>query len=341
MRNKMKNRIRKLVASMMVLVTMMLAVSPISVSAATTSVIYRSHIQNIGDTNEVKDGATSGTVGRELRLENIRIRLSGVSGSIVYSVHCQDVGWLPYVSNGAMAGFQGLSRRVEAIRIYLTGDAAKKYDVYYRTHVQNIGFTQWVKNNAISGTTGQSLRVEAIEIKLVPKTGNTSNSSATRIALNVPSYKQTDSRWSGKKIGTKTIGSVGCLVTSLAMKQSYQNGTTVYPDEMKNKLSFDNNSVYWFSVKNLGYTYTGAYESNITNSMMKTIYQQLSAGKPVIIGGTNSSGGMHWVVVKGYNGSSTSSFSASNFTINDPNSTSRTNLQHFLNSYPMVERLIY
>ncbi len=166
-----------------------------------------------------------------------------------------------------------------------------------------------------------------------------SANQSSMINLNVPNYKQYDSRWAGNYIGTRTIKQRGCLIVSLAMKASYQTGI-IYPDAMKGKLSFSNNDIYWSSVSNLGYSYTNVYGCKITQSTMQTIYQKLSEGKPVIIGGTNSSNGMHWIIIKGYEGNSTSSFSTADFKINDPNST-KTTLQQFLNSYPYVERLIY
>lgn len=167
------------------------------------------------------------------------------------------------------------------------------------------------------------------------------SSSSAKIELNVPSYKQYDSRWKNTYIGTKTIGSIGCLLTSLAMKYSYHTGTITYPNAMKSKLKFSNNDLIWSSVSSLGYVYTDNYNTAITNSIKSTIYNKLKANKPVIIGGRRSSGGTHWVVVTGYTGSSSSSFNTADFKINDPNSSTRTNLDQFLSAYPTVLRLIY
>lgn len=124
------------------------------------------------------------------------------------------------------------------------------------------------------------------------------------------------------------------------MKYSYQTGSTVYPNVMKGRLKFDNNDLYWSSVSNLGYTYTGNKNCYINNSIMQQIYGQLKAGRPVIIGGKTGSR-TYWVVVTGYRGASSSSFSASDFTINDPNSSARTTLNQFVTAYPIILRLIY
>lgn len=166
------------------------------------------------------------------------------------------------------------------------------------------------------------------------------NTAGRTVALNVPSYKQYDGRWSGVKIGTKNIGQIGCLLTSLAMKYSYQTNSAVYPNVMKSRLRFNNNDLYWSSVSNLGYTYTANKNCSINNTIMKQIYSQLKNGKPVIIGGKTGSR-THWVVVTGYRGTSDSSFRASDFTINDPNSSARTTLNQFTATYPTILRLIY
>lgn len=145
----------------------------------------------------------------------------------------------------------------------------------------------------------------------------------TGISLAVPSYKQTDSRWSGVKIGSsgKTIGQIGCTTTGIAMMESYRTGTSITPDVMSRRLSYTaSGNVYWPS----DYRVTTSY--NLSN-----IASLLQAGKPVLIGAKNSYGSQHWVVITGYNGQG---LSAVNFSINDPGSHTRTNLQQFLNAYP-------
>ncbi len=134
-------------------------------------VSYTTHVQNVGWQSEVKDGAMSGTSGKGLRLEGIKIRLSSqnYSGDIEYSTHVQNVGWQNYVKNGTMSGTSGQSLRLEGIKIRLTGEMAEHYDVVYRVHVQNIGWQSWKKNDEMAGTEGRGLRLEGIEIKLVEK----------------------------------------------------------------------------------------------------------------------------------------------------------------------------
>lgn len=135
---------------------------------------YSTHIENIGWQNSVKNGQNSGTTGKALRLEGIKINLEHqkYDGNIEYRTHIQNLGWEnKYVKNGTMSGTSGKSLRLEAIQIRLTGTMAKKYDIYYRVHIENFGWMGWTKNGSSAGSTGYSLRLEAIQICLVEKGG--------------------------------------------------------------------------------------------------------------------------------------------------------------------------
>lgn len=154
----------------------------------------------------------------------------------------------------------------------------------------------------------------------------------TAISLNVPSFKQTDSRWANVQIGTsgKTIAKIGCATTAIAMMESYRTGTTLHPDTMSKKLKYTSSgSVYW-----------PTYYNTVTNSAnyLSALQSLLEQGKPVLFGAKNSYGGQHWVVITGFTGGS---LSASNFLINDPGSNSRTTLQQFLNAYPTFYKYFY
>lgn len=140
----------------------------------------------------------------------------------------------------------------------------------------------------------------------------------------IPNFKQYDSQWKNTKIGTKTIGAVGCLVTSMAMSESYRQGKTINPSTMRNQLSFSNNDMCWPS----------NYSTIGSGVNLQLIYNTINAGKPVIVGAKNSSGGWHWIIITGYVNLDTSNMQRSCFQINDPNSTSRTNLSQFLSVYP-------
>lgn len=143
---------------------------------------YTSHVQKIGWQSTVKNGATSGTTGKSLRIEALKVSLgsSKLSGSIETRAHVQGIGWQDYVKAGAISGTSGQSKRVEAIQVRLTGEIAKYYDVYYRVHAQQFGWLGWGKNGTSAGTQGYSYRVESLQIRLVHKgqaaPGSTSNS---------------------------------------------------------------------------------------------------------------------------------------------------------------------
>ena len=153
------------------------------------------------------------------------------------------------------------------------------------------------------------------------------------VRLNVPSFKQTDSRWSGIQIGEsgKTFHQIGCATTAIAMMESYRTGTTIYPDAMARQLRYTpSGSVYW-----------PEHYMAVTNSsgFLSAIYNKLRQGKPILFGATNSYGKQHWVVINGFAGGNT--LTASGFAILDPGSASRSNLQQFLNEYPNIYKYFY
>ena len=153
------------------------------------------------------------------------------------------------------------------------------------------------------------------------------------IKLNVPDFKQYDSRWANVKIGSsgKTISQIGCATTAIAMVESFRTGSTVYPNAMVKKLSYTSSgSVYWPS-----------YYTVVTTSdnYLNKIYNQLKSGKTVLMGAKNKYGGQHWVVITGFKGGA--SLTTSNFTINDPGSKTRTTLSAFLAEYPNFYKYFY
>ncbi|OFI46278.1 hypothetical protein BG262_04485 [Floricoccus penangensis] len=135
------------------------------------NVEYSTHVQNIGWQNYKKNGDISGTSGRGLRLEGIKIKLSNLPyvGGISYSTHVQNIGWQNNVSNNQLSGTYGRSLRLEGIRINLTGEIANHYDVYYRVHIQDKGWLNWAKNGSTAGSQDASKRLEAIQIVIKNK----------------------------------------------------------------------------------------------------------------------------------------------------------------------------
>ena len=162
---------------------------------------------------------------------------------------------------------------------------------------------------------------------------NQSTDTYSAVSLSVPDFKQTDSRWANVIIGNsgKTIGKIGCATTGVAMLESYRTGKTIFPDTMSKKLSYSlTGNLYWPS------DYT-VVTSN--SDYLNKIYQKLKEGKPILLGAKNYSGTQHWVVITGFTGGE--SLSASKFTINDPGTKYRTNLQQFLNEYSIFYKYFY
>lgn len=154
-------------------------------------------------------------------------------------------------------------------------------------------------------------------------TGGTPDSGSVK--LSVPRYRQDDSRWAHVKLGSsgKTMAKIGCATTGIAMLESYRSGASVTPDVMSKRLKYTGSgSVYWPS------DYTAVTSAS---GYLSKILSLLRAGKPVLLGATNSYGGQHWVVITGFTGGDVT---ASNFTINDPGTDSRTTLAQFLKDYP-------
>ena len=146
------------------------------------------------------------------------------------------------------------------------------------------------------------------------------------VSMPVPDMKQMDKRWGEMTIGEsgKTFSQIGCATTAIAMVESCRRGYTVYPPDMAAELRYTpSGSVYWPS------DYKAVTESS---GYLEKIYDQLRKGKVILFGSRNNYGSQHWVVITGYSGGS--DLSPSGFTIRDPGTYSRTDLQQLLNIYP-------
>lgn len=146
------------------------------------------------------------------------------------------------------------------------------------------------------------------------------------VSLSVPNFKQMDSRWADKTVGTsgKPFSQIGCATTAVAMMESARQGRTIYPDVMSSQLRYTSSGdLYWPS------HYTASTDPT---GYLERIYQKLAGGKPVLLGMKNTYGSQHWVVVTGFAGGGT--LTAQGFTIHDPGTYSRTNLGQLLSAYP-------
>ena len=165
-------------------------------------------------------------------------------------------------------------------------------------------------------------------------TGYVSSDYLTKpgVMLSVPSYKQTDSRWSYVTIGSsgKTIGKIGCALTCVSMTESYRTGDTLYPSYLAKTLNFSSDgSLYW----------PAGYVHSYGGDWMSKVRSLLDSGKPVILCARTSSYSTHFVVVTGYK--QDGKLSADDFYINDPGSKYRTTLEDLFEVYPYFYKITY
>ena len=132
---------------------------------------YSSHIQNIGWEKDFSksNGQLSGTTGKSLRIEAIKIKLANApeNAKISYSAYVEGEGWQEDVYDGNIAGSTGKGLKLLGLKVKL--ENVTNYSVMYRIHVQDIGWKPWVTDGVITDAIQQKKRIEAIEIKLVPK----------------------------------------------------------------------------------------------------------------------------------------------------------------------------
>ena len=170
---------------------------------------YSAHVQNIGwqeavevtttgNSSSAAQGGLSGTTGKALRLEALRIELTGDLADyydVYYRVHVQNVGWMGWAKNGGEAGSAGYALRAEALQLTIVLKSAgppsltlngvtvasgtpRMIDLALAqslskvfnssVHIQNIGDRSYTaaSGSTVLGTTGVALRLEAIALSL-------------------------------------------------------------------------------------------------------------------------------------------------------------------------------
>lgn len=191
-------------------------------------------------------------------------------------------------------------------------------------------------NGVVTGNSAGTAVITAIDNAISGLSTSVTITVTPCVQLNVPLLKQTDPRWKNQYYGGSSadIGTYGCTLTSLTMIYNYYNEPDTTPNVLDDSLVFDaGGNIYWYSVENLmGY-------SRHSYNGLADVYAMLKLGRPVLIGGKNSSGTPHWVVITGYNGDGYS-FDAKYFTINDSGA-NRTTLDQYIAAYPTVKTLVY
>ncbi len=137
-------------------------------SVAGKNVVYTTYSQNNGfNSPSVYGGEMSGTEGRTLGLEGIRISSPIEGVQVSTDVHVEDIGWINNVADGTYAGTMGQNKQIEAVRFTLTGPNSGKYRIEYQVHGENYGWQGWTSQGQEAGTTGQNLQIEAIQVRIV------------------------------------------------------------------------------------------------------------------------------------------------------------------------------
>ena len=150
-----------------------------------------------------------------------------------------------------------------------------------------------ISKTTVNGVSGIKHKMALNPIKNV-KVPSKDNKKSQSLCMDVPLFKQNNPDWASVKIGSKTIGQIGCLTTCISMVYSYHENKHITPDNMKDNLRYSNNDLIWSSLKDVDLT-SKLYNSKLTNTILSSIYSKLKDGKPVIIGATTASGGsQHW-----------------------------------------------
>ena len=159
-----------------------------------------------------------------------------------------------------------------------------------------------LENGVITSKVGRETRKKSQIIAAVrPGTAIYSN-------RNDPNWKQFDPKWKDNLMGSKTIGQVGCAMTSVSillrmtgLTQSHFS-PAVLNTYLRTHNGYTGNSIYWSAMNNYvdswkyvdGGTLTGS-----DNNKIKTIKKLLDEGYYLVISVKNNG---HWVAATGYSG---------------------------------------
>ena len=126
--------------------------------------------------------------------------------------------------------------------------------------------------------------------------------------MNVPVWKQGDSRWATQHLGTSSysMAGSGCAITASAMVAAYY-GSTKDPGRLCRALGADGGldpegNLYWGSVpgdSGAFMSYIGGYDY----CWLTRINKELDSGNPVIVKLIHNGGKTHFVVLTGRDGS--------------------------------------
>jgi uncharacterized protein YjdB len=138
----------------------------------TYSMIYSTHLSNIGWVGNNKQNDIGGTTGQSRAMEAIRFdALRSMLGdiSITCSAYVRESGWVDSITPPNTCGTTGQSKPLESIKLNLTGGAANIHELQYKVHVSTVGWGAWQTAGSQAGTPNQNKQIEAVIIRLVAK----------------------------------------------------------------------------------------------------------------------------------------------------------------------------
>lgn len=143
----------------------------------TGSIYYNTFAKNEGWLGEGLDGKRSGTVGENLAIEAVKMRVDDQvrqAYDLYYRVYVNGLGWMAWASNGEKAGAPGFSKQVEAMQITL---------VRRGSGAPSIKPKSATKAAYVSSSEGSVCYVSMLNKKLQDKErdGDTSGNSSTKI----------------------------------------------------------------------------------------------------------------------------------------------------------------
>ena len=174
---------------------------------------YGTHIRNIGWLPEVADGELSGTTGRVLPVEALRLNLNtSLQGAIEYTSYVEQTGWQNWVTQGNISGTVGQAKQIEGIKLRLTGQLANQFNIFYRVHVKNMGWLPWTNNGSAAGSIGYNYHIEAIEIRLIDRSQTgpaTGDSYREKDPFVLARTHVTNRGWLSEKDANTFVGTTG------------------------------------------------------------------------------------------------------------------------------------
>ena len=201
-------------------------------TASNYQIAYSSHVQFMDWQNYVYDGSMSGTSGKGLRIEALKIKKNAnITGDLKYRVHVERIGWQEWRAENNIAGTTGKSLRIEAIEICL--ENTDEYSVLYRTHVQNLGWTSWVPSGFMSGTVNKGLRLEALEIKIIKKSEEPKIKPTVTYNTHVQNIGWQGTRSEGSVAGTEGKG-LRLEALKMNLENVPYNGTLLCQSHVQN-----------------------------------------------------------------------------------------------------------